>query len=661
MGGYSKDILGGVLVDTIYAKPPIFVLLRYLGLDTIASLNWTLIFLQTLICFLATEAALPKLPPSRQQRALLSVMGTAFFAFMPVLGWRISRGHLNLYQGALVVAASFALYELLREKRFHSWHAVAFALVMVNGLEPAAGQTLTYGVVFALPILAVMMIENPRAALAALSLCGLGALLCLPGLVPFIHSLRAGDILRARTSQQFVYSYITTSIADLRQIFLWNFPIGHSDRPEYLHHEAYYSLGPLVPLALGFYLRQRRWMWFSACLAMVILSVSFAMHIEPISQILMAVFSPLKMFRVPSRAFIIVGWTLTFFAVQMLFRETRHDNLSRTTWGLLVGGIIAMALLPLPVLEILMWLVAFAFVILRNHLRWQKHAVAALGWLAFGSFLAFRTTLYLPLADLQAEEQRLARIHATIEHGMPQLLTPLVRTQVASNSAALLGLSSINGYWFALPPFARLMTATEGDAEMDPGRLTFETAPSHPGFEILKDLYNIQAILDSSSGQLQLHTLASGPALWASSLQQTFKTYSELVESLRHAPRFQTQWLINGPGLLAAPINPACTKAQFSQLHWHNDELTFHVESPAQCPATVSANYHHQVTAFDHTHSQAVPTYLADGALVGLTIPEGASDIEVSFYPAVSFGWIVFAVLIFVGYLLLAQRLVLWI
>jgi hypothetical protein len=657
-GGYSTDVMGGVLVDSIYSKPLLFNLLRGWGVDTIPSLNWTLIALQSLFCFLLTEAALPQGSIPSGKRILYSVYGVAFFGFMPLLGWRISRGHLNLYQGAILVAAGFAIYELLRQKRLNTWHASAFGLLVLNALQPAAAQILTYGVVFALPWLIVLAVQHRRAMTATVFLALGAAALCTPWLGPALESLQSGDVLRGVPHDHVVFSYITTVLGDLKQSLFWNFRLLKPTREDFYFHEAYYSAGPLVPMILLFYCREKKWRLLIASLISLGMMVGFAMHLEPFCKILMTVFPPLQLFRVPNRVLMIGILVMTFFGVQKIFEIVHHQPLKRIYSGTFFAAVVVWSvLLPSTVQELIAWIACFLFVFLANHPRFINGGWIRLALLACSSLFAFQTTLYLPLSDLRADQAQLDQVHRSLQSDFPDLFAPLVRVQVPMNTAQLIGLSSIDGYWFPLTAFERLVAATEGHEKVDATRMNYDIHRNHPGFDILKDLYNIQGFLENNQGQLHIQRLSQGPAIWSSSEQKTFSSYRDLVDQLRKTDRFRTQWRVDGPEV----SSPRCGDVHFSQLQRANDKLMFHVDSPASCPVTLSTNFTRQMSAFDQTHHLPIPPYLADGALLGLTVPEGASDIEVHLFPTLPF-WVFGLVgLGFMIYLWFARKLVAWI
>ena len=637
---FAFDILGGSQISEVYGRPMMLSLLASLGLSTLWALNWTVILFQTCTAYLLFACLPRKTDFSYAENLCLSFICVGLIAFLPAYGWRISRGHLNLVQGMAYLLATLSLYQMLRERkrRPRVLGLTIITLMVLNGLPSGAGQLFTYGLVFGFPLYLALFFEDRRALLYAIGMTVGGAFLVMPWLYPVVHNALHGQFSHTQNAAGNVYGYITQTAADWKQCFFWFFPLISSPREPMFQHEAYLSFGPLPFFALALFARDRRWAQLACCLVSVFLFMTFASNTSPFSDGLLRIFPVLNSFRVPLRAGLIPLLFLQFFGAVCFLRGVLNTRGDVQIWSQLLPtaltAFILVGLMPLMLRELLAWTLVFAFLHPRAS-SFPRIAALTMAITVGGlSVLAYQTTLWPPLTDTTAFQSKIRETQNKIQTEAPQLFSPLVRTQVelpgmGPSAAALVGLSTLNGYWFPTTGFASLTSALEGGSGPSPMQMGFYIYKDLKGFEVLRDLYNIQAVDRSGQkGLVDLEILPAGRSVWASSEQKTFDSYSDLATQLQRQDRHSTQWI---PQSTEPPLNnPDCAMTTFSSLAMTSTGLSFDMVGKALCPVTIAINHMSNVRVESETGEQ-LKDYVADGALVGFIAPQGAHHISVRF------------------------------
>ncbi len=616
---YAAEFLGGTAIDEIYGRPIVLQMLQTLGVSTLFALTLTVLMLQTATTCLLTAAAFEQ--ENLKDRLIAGFFGAGLFGFLPALGFRLSRGHLNLFEGFCAIACSLALYFLIEKKRVKPFYLILVLFVLLNCVPSGGAQILCYAGVFLLPLLIYFGFANPKGLASTAILLFFGFLCTLPFLYPILNAQMNGDFARGSASEQLVYSYIWETLKDWQQSVFWFFPVVDSPRDLNFAHEVYFSFGPLCFLAFIDKLKTEKYGLVLALLVSTAMMIGFSSHIEIIANPLMTLFYPLKMFRVPSRAALVILLVLSFFAIQSLYKKPEFSKF------LLIPFLFVVFCHHLQTLEIVSWLVALSGLFLNS----PKQRTFVLTSLSLLSFRAFESTWWPPLTDITARAQVIEHISNQFDQQAPYLKKPLVRTQyelpfLFGMSPVLSGVSTLNGYWFPLKNFLDLTSALQNSAPM-PTQMAFGFYKNTPGFKVLKDLYNIQAVDRSGAlGNLDFEFFNDSKPIWASNRQESFSSMSDLSNQLKNNNRFETQWTST-----KAVYSKHCLETHFSEITNAQHQFKVEIDSSTECPITLSLNYMSNVQVLNETTHKMIAGYVSDGALIGFVAPPGKNQFSVSF------------------------------
>lgn len=636
---FAFDILGGAQISEVYGRPLICSLLVQLGVSTIWALNWTVLLFQTAMAYLMLATLSQDSAESTvEENVCLSFVCVGLIAFLPAYGWRISRGHLNLVQGIAYLFSILALYQMLRTRQLSLLNCAVVLFVVLNGLPSGAGQLFAYGLVFGLPLFIALFLEDKKSFLRTVGLTITAALIVTPWLFPVVYNALHGQFSHTQNAAGNVYGYITQTWDDWKQCFFWFFPVVPNPREPMFQHEAYLSFGPIPFLALAWYARERRFLQLGLCLGSIFLFMMFASNVSPISDAVLKIFPLLNNFRVPLRSGLIPLLFMQFFGTARLLQTTSRCKGPLHLWShvlpLTLVGLILLALLPVIAREFVAWALVFAFLHPRATLVPRFIALGAVTLLSGLSIMAYQTTLWPPLTDTAEFQRKIAEARLNLELKAPQLFTPLVRTQVelpgmGPSAAALIGLSTLNGYWFPTTGFASLLAALDGAAGPSPMQMGFYIYRDQRGFDVLRDLYNIQAVDRSGrEGKIDIEILPANVSVWSSPQQKQYSSYLDLVQQMQNSDRHAVQWVPTTTINLLQ--NPDCGMTTFSSITTKGAEFGFDMKSRARCPTTVAINHMSSVRV-ETQNGERLENYVADGALVGFISPIGESHITVSF------------------------------
>jgi hypothetical protein len=626
---YRPDLLGGIALRDGVGPNPLAALLARAGPPPTAIYNLCAFALQGLLAFFGARAAgdlartfVPQARTPWPARGAIAVL----CAFAPWLGWRIGYGHLALATGLLPFAAALALAAAAAARRITVTLCVVAALATANGLLFTGHQLVLYSAVFGAPVLAGVWLCGrapartliaPAAALAA------GLLLAAPALAGVVRHALGGDAPRPPLGLQITYSYLTARPLDWLTSLPWTAALAPASRPPLHLHESNVPLGPpLLLLALVPWRRARPLaIGLAVCAAMVLV---FSMDLRPLSSWLIALVPPLGSFRVPTRAALPLLIALTPIAGAAAVTARGRPGLPRAVW------------------------------------------VAAVLMLAAGSLLSFRERL-LPFRDTGAllSEARAAGADALARQ--PALRDPLVRVAVVdelpelgANTAFAAGLSSIDGYFFPSRRFIELVTALRGQP-YDPSAFVLRFREDERAARVLFTLYDVRfaghgtAPADAAVSvpaaippararapwRLELRPVdAAGAPAWFPARTASAATFADLAARLHEAAAegpsrlHETAWLVASDAATAgigAP--PACSAARVDAVTAdRRGHITADVQTPAACPLVVATSFAESLRARAQVGAGWQPARLfpADGALLGVTVPAGATRVEVA-------------------------------
>jgi hypothetical protein len=655
---YRADLLGGMRVRDAVGPFPVLGLLARHGFSPTAILDLTTFLLQAVIAFLGVRAAagLASAWSGRDARAGLSLRlaGAWACAFAPVLGWKIGAGHQTLVTGMLPFVAAFALVVAAATETTTATLVLVAAAALAGGVLFTGHQMVVYGVIFGGPILAgTWWALGRRARDLALPAAAVlsAALLALPELWGVLAHAFGTDSLRAMRGMRITYSYLTGQPLDWLASLLWARDVLRPSQPQILHHEINNPVGPmLLLLALVPWSRARSLaVGLGASVAGALL---FSMNTHPFSDALLLLLPPLGSFRVPTRAILPALFVLPILALAGVLREQDRPRARAALAGLTVAAVLFLA--PPLVRELAGWTLAAAAAFRPRRLgRLAAIPVGAVFLaLAGGGLAAFRerAVSFDAFPDGDALLARAQRIGDEARRAQPALGSPLVRVsalfewpELLSNTAAATGLSSLDGYYFPQRRLVELMCATRGQA-YQPNSLLLRFPPEKPSSRALFQLYDVGARLDES-GAIRPLIDTAGPAWFGGRLVHaaSFAALGHELVSLREDLARQarhTVWLVDAdPMVIGAALPDAvdvgCAAARLDGVETPGGMTVAiaRVSTPADCPLTFAMNYAETLEAnarMSGGRTQPARVFPAYGALAGVWVPRGASEVRVT-------------------------------
>jgi hypothetical protein len=658
---YRPDLLGGFAGRDVLGAFPLFPLFARLGLGPVAISTLSTFVVQGLLGFLLARAGCDlaralRGRPGWPVRIAAIVLG----AFAPALGWRLGMGHLNLVSGLLAFAAALALLPAAAAGTLTVTLTTVAAAAIALALSYAGQQMVVYGAILGGPVLLGLWLSlraPVRRLLPALLVAVSGLLLALPAFVPMLVHARGSDAARQLGHEVVTYDFGAARPADWAASLPWSRPIGEAGAL----HETNYPIGPLLLLLA--LLPWRRLRALAAGLAAaVIAALLLSLDVAPLSRWLIAALPPLAAFRVPARAALPLLTLLPVLSVAALASLAPPPEAAPVTgrrhrkgepppspgpslaW-LAVPAILLLALLPSLPHEVALWGLALLVVVAAGRIP----AGAALLVLGAGSLLAFGERLQ-PFPDPAAPLAEAARIGAALRQARPELGSPLVRIRLGlsvpvlgPNTAFAAGLSSLDGYQAPLRRFSQLVFALRGQPHQ-PTAVLFVSGRGDPAFDVLRQLHDVRwdASLEAA-GRLRVAELGptAGPA-WFSAALERVPGLPALVEQLKqpglHERAHQFAWLVASDPLnagLPERVDPACASARLDHLEAAALPLRALVETPANCPLTFAMNFAEdlQATAQVSGAVRTLPVFPAYGALAGVVVPHGATEVRIGLRP----------------------------
>jgi hypothetical protein len=647
---YVPALLGGVKLRDTVGPWPVAALLAWLGLSPGAMLNVATFLTQSLIAFLGVRAGSDlarvwrgqDLRPGWPMRAA----GVAACAFAPVLGWRIGYGHLTLLAGTLPHLAALALIAAAGAGTVGLVLVALAAAAVATGVLFTGHQMVLYGLVFGGPILLGLWASNGRRGrdlgLAAAVVVG-AFLIALPDFYGVLRHALGTDSLRSLRGMDLTYGYLTAHPRDWLGSLLWTRDAIAPWRHVEHHHEVNNPFGPLLLLALALVPWRRARPLALGALASVLMALTFSMDVKPVSDLLL-LFPPLGSFRVPTRA---MTPALLLLPPLALAGALVHEARGRALATGAAAGLV-LALLPSLAREVAAWALAAACL-----LRVARPARAALFVaLAIGGLGAFRERL-LPYVDAGALLAKARAIGRTAIHGEPALASPLARVRPAfewpeliCNTGFASGLRTLDGYYFPQRRFVELVRALRWQP-YSPHAMLLRFPPDHVSSALLFQLYDVGWVVDEE-GAVRRQGDTAGPAWFSGGIARTWR-YQDLREELRRpadglsSEAHRRLWLMADDlhvwrAHLPETLDPACAQATVIAVEAPPQEAavaTARVRTDADCPLTFATNYADNLRATAVVGEKRVPAsvFPAYGALAGIWVPAGASEVHVQAVP----------------------------
>jgi len=659
---YWPQIMGGVKAHDVTGSLPTVQWLAYLGASSLLISNLSVFLVQILFSYFCTRSALGLSRVILQNEKKIPYLAIALvgilFSFLPLLGWRLSYGHQSIVLGlfAFLCMTSLLLDEICGRRSALSFLLAFFALT--HSFQYNGFQLIYYSVVFGAPILIALAFANPgQKQLARLkwfiypALVFLSALLV--GLPKFAGMLdnAFGDEMGRVVGSAVIYSYTIATIGDWASSIPWSASFIPESRTSFLHQEVNYPLGPLVLLLFLIKVNTPLLRIYIGLGTSLFLALVVSMNIQPLSGVLTSIVPLLESFRVPARAILPFLLFLSLMSTAVLLKLIADAGSNYLIWQSSLLAMVSAALFaintPLTNDIALVLLVSILFVLLRREINRPEIAMVALALFTGAAVAAFNERIVPPLED-PISNTNIAPIHEAITNQVPELAEPLNRAftnvqlkGIGSNSAFLMDISTLSGYWYPLSRYAQLSAALS-NKPYDPTVSVFHNDPSQEGYEVLNHLYNVGWSIDLEGDELKVIKLDetwgkawfSKEIVWQNSLAELVNTLRRNVDNNENL----VMPLLTGDPA-TAPVRSYDGDCRSAVVQSVNDgqpffPLNIKVDVEGQCLLTVAMNFasNLKVVNQDGIRLQTFPSH---GALLGIKVGRDSQHIIINPEPII--------------------------
>ncbi len=659
---YWPQIMGGVKAHDVTGSLPIVQLLAYWGASSLLISNLSVFLVQILFSYFCTRSALGLsrviLRNDKKIPYLAIALVGILFGFLPLLGWRLSYGHQSIVLGLFVFLCMTSL--LLDEicSRRSALSMLLAILALTHCFQYNGYQLIYYSVVFGAPILVALAFANPgQSQLTRLkwfiypALVFLSALLIgLPKFAGMLGNALSDEMGRV-VGSPVIYSYTTATIGDWASSIPWSASFIPESRTSFFHQEVNYPLGPLV-LLLALVkpntplLRIYIGLGTSLFLALVV-----SMNVQPLSGALTSIVPLLESFRVPARAILPFLLFLSLMSVAVLLKLIAdagpHYRLLQSSLLAIVSGALFAINTPLTNDIALVLLVGIFFILLKRKINRPEIAMVTLALFTGAAVAAFNERIVPPLEN-PISSTIISPIRESITTQVPELAEPLNRAftnvqlnGIGSNSAFLMDISTLSGYWFPLSRYAQLSAALNNEP-YHPTVAVFHNDPSREGYEVLNHLYNVGWSIDLVGDELKVNKLDetwgkawfSKDIVWQNSLAELASTLRKNVENNENS----MMPLLSGDPA-TAPVRSDEVDCRSAGIPSVNDgqpffPLNIQVDVEGQCLLTVAMNFANNLKVVNQDGIR-LQTFPSHGALLGIKVGQDSQHIIINPEPIV--------------------------
>ena len=659
---YWPQIMGGVKAHDVTGSLPIVQLLAYWGASSLLISNLSVFLVQILFSYFCTRSALGLsriiLRNDKKIPYLAIALVGILFGFLPLLGWRLSYGHQSIVLGLFVFLCMTSL--LLDEicSRRSALSLLLAILALTHCFQYNGYQLIYYSVVFGAPILVALAFANPgQNQLTRLkwfiypALVFLSALLIgLPKFAGMVGNALSDEMGRV-VGSPVIYSYTTATIGDWASSIPWSASFIPESRTSFFHQEVNYPLGPLVLLLALVKPKTPLLRIYIGLGTSLFLALVVSMNVQPLSGALTSIVPLLESFRVPARAILPFLLFLSLMSVAVLLKLIAdagpHYRLLQSSLLAIVSGALFAINTPLTNDIALVLLVGIFFILLKRKINRPEIAMVTLALFTGAAVAAFNERIVPPLED-PISSTIISPIRESITTQVPELAEPLNRAftnvqlnGIGSNSAFLMDISTLSGYWFPLSRYAQLSAALNNEP-YHPTVAVFHNDPSREGYEVLNHLYNVGWSIDLVGDELQVNKLDetwgkawfSKDIVWQNSLAELASTLRKNVENNENS----MMPLLSGDPA-TAPVRSDDVDCRSAGIPSVNDgqpffPLNIQVDVEGQCLLTVAMNFANNLKVVNQDGIR-LQTFPSHGALLGIKVGQDSQHIIINPEPIV--------------------------
>ena len=661
---YRYEIMGGTQIYDIYGMPGFFQFLRpfsSLLLHPITVFNAYILFYQALFGYFGSKSIshFRRYFYESENGPIAHLLTGLIMAFMPMLGLRITHGHIN--PEFIVIPLFFTCFLGVQQNRFSLFDLILCTLVLITN-SPPNGQMAVYVAFFTLPVFISLSVElwqsgNRKRLIESwsilITLCVGSLLIFFPEFSDRLAYLSSSDALRSFNTGDIVYSYTIHTMKDLLASVSYILEPFQTRSDTFLLHETNYPTGPIIFCLFLLPLKRHR-IFFAGVVVAAVAIFGFSMNLTPIQDLILSVNPVLKSFRVPARSVGIFVIISTILSLSFLSEFTRPEHLKSlfrnqklSALGILLA--ITLSIAPVVIREIIFWIILLTgilFYFRKVEFKWISFFLPVLLGVSLSSFRERFTPSALTISKLnqiRATGDELRRVGKGI-HGSLERVSTLGNTgSFGLNFPLALGLSSIDGYRLMHKRF--LVTLNEiRSVKTEPLTQVMYIHPDQPNYDLMANLFNIVAIVhvDFPSGKIAKEDLVreSRPAWFVKSLSRT--EGSQLADF--KAQVYETGIIVEDNFFHLTKAYPGCELARVVDVRSQFNDQTAIIElhSPQECPLIVSTNYTEKLHAFELHSGKVLEKFPAWGTLMGILVPGGVKEIALIPQPAIpSCYWLV--------------------
>jgi hypothetical protein len=640
---YLTGLGGGSKVHDVAGSMPITQLMAFLHVQATTLANLQVMFIQVLFSYFCVNLTLRFTEilyhESPSYSPLLLSLLAILYAFLPVLGWRITHGHDPIVIGVFVLLCfALLLADEITAKR-SAVNLVLCVLALCHVFQSTTFQLSLYSVIFGTPI--ILGLAFAQANQSVKTRAQWFALPTMVFLAAFLISLPKfygmllnglGDESSRVAGNTVIYSYLVNTWQDWLASLTWSTGFIPASREAWMHQETNYPIGVAFLLLLLLPPKNTLIRLGAGLLTSLALALIVSMNLAPLSTIINNTLPLLDAFRVPARAILPFAVLLTITAMATLLHLMNSAPESKTyRWpfyliaaiSLLATGFGSALWNEATLIVLIIGLVAL------KHRLPKPALLILLASFSGAAITAFKERAYSP-TTAPVSATTIASLRGGIFNQAPELAFPLNRLHtniifqaIGPNTGYLLDTATLTSYWFPPSRYAQLVMALE-NAPYRPTTSIFSNQPGALGFEVLNRLYNVGWELRQESDNFQIRRFGQpfGPA-WISDNFTLHQTWSDLAENLiGNTDKRELQLLATDP---KNPLNESTSNncRIIDDANVQPSEFPYQIDLKVKglCYLTIAMNFS-EILQVKNQHGALLRTFPAYGALLGVVIEE---------------------------------------
>lgn len=620
---YNPSLLGGYpMTGALGLIWPLYIFIKLTGLPAYIVLNLFVLLLQTVIGFFSCKLiSLIFNLVSKIEKTVTYFLIISATSFSPLLGWRISFGHMNLVLGVTtLIAMIYLLHAFSLHKETFIDLIVAFFVVSCTICFPTF-QILLHTIII-LPIYFFISdlwtVDSPYLFKKLIKFLLIVFLCNLPFMADMYLYYLSGDTVRSENIN--IYGYAMYDLSSfLSSLFLYNNILNISDN-EFLWHELNY------PISLGYasLLLIKSTRKAAVVCAFAICTVSFVFNVPFLSELFKAL-PILGQMRVPQRILLPVGFMMNIGSCIWLLNKFRYNSPSLKLLGLNISlGLFVLFLSQnnLTIVNVITLMVLFLIFFDVKIKSWiSDQLIVFISFAYIGSFFALMPNLM--------KFDKVSSSLKVMSAGVSRY-NPYIRSYVDAelpefhiNSPMALGISSLNGYFYPTGRFSKFIQGLY-QVPYDPLRLDWRFLSSSRYSKILSSLFNVKNRVTAKDGLLISGTIDAGHdgIIYPEKIifEDGLKESLEILKEDWKVGVVEKKYF-----LLLRDVGPCRQGSLNVQYNSKIEGLTLKGSLRKECLIILPTNYN-QVLGWYPKNNLGVEIFPADYALLGLKLPKGEID-----------------------------------